>query len=277
MVTTQPPRSSPEHRSAARAQDELVASDRARRDRRARVVVGTAASVAVLVVGLLVWVLLGRGGPQVEGISRLPEGVDAPTVSDVHGGISFGASGVAGSASGDDAVRVDVYVDFLCPACAQLEDVNGVDLQELRESGTATVVLHAISFLDAKSDGTTYSTRAAAAFAYVADEAPAQAYAFQAALFDHQPTEGTAALTDAQIEGIATDVGVPADVADGIAEMRYRDFVGALTQVAFGDPDLLDARGRLATPTVLVDGTVFEGDWSRPGQLRAAVEAAAAG
>lgn len=280
MVTTHTPdtpRSSADRRAAAREQAEQIARDHARRDRRTRLVVAIAAAVAVLVVGLVVWFVLGRGGPRVEGISSLPAGVDAPSVSDAHGGISFGASGEAGSTSGDDAVRVDVYVDFLCPACAQLEAVNGADLVALREDGTATVVLHAISFLDAKSDGSTYSTRAAAAFAYVADEVPAQAYAFQAALFERQPAEGGTALTDTQIESIATGVGVPADVADGIADMRYADFVGALTQVAFGDPDLLDAQGRFTTPTVLVDGTVFTGDWSSPGELRAAVEAAATG
>lgn len=276
MLSTHPQRSTADRRAQALANADQAARDQARRDRRTRVVLGAAAALAVLTVALVVWFVLGRGGPQVEGISELPEGVDAPSVSDAHGGISFGASGEAGSTSGEDAVRVDVYVDFLCPACAQLEDVNGADLESLRSEGSATVVLHAISFLDAKSDGGSYSTRAAAAFAYVADEAPAQAYDFQVALFDSQPTEGSAALSDEQIEGIAVRVGVPADVAEGIDGERYRDFVGALTQVAFGDPDLLDDQGRFTTPTILVDGTVFEGDWSRPGELRAAVEAAAA-
>lgn len=277
MLTTHSHRSTADRRAQAQANAEQVARDQTRRDRRTRAVLAAATAAAVLTVALVVWFVLGRGGPQVEGISELPAGVDAPSVSDVHGGISFGASGEAGSTSGDDAVRVDVYVDFLCPACAQLEAVNGGDLDSLRTEGSATVVLHAISFLDAKSDGGSYSTRAAAAFAYVAEEAPAEAYEFQAALFDRQPAEGSAALTDEQIESIAVGVGVPGDVADEIADERYRDFVGALTQVAFGNPDLLDAQGRFTTPTILVDGTVFEGDWSRPGQLRAAVEAAAAG
>lgn len=268
------------HRSTAarlaQADAAQAAHDQARHDRRTRATLAAAAAVAVLTVAFVVWFVLGRGGAEVEGISELPVGVDTPSVSDAHGGIAFGASGEAGSTSGEDAVRVDLYVDFLCPACAQLEAVNGDDLDSLRTDGSATVVLHAISFLDAKSDGGSYSTRAAAAFAYVAEEAPAEAYEFQAALFERQPTEGGAALTDEQIESIAEGVGVPADVADGIADERYRDFVGALTQVAFGNPDLLDAQGRFTTPTILVDGTVFEGDWSRPGQLRAAVEAAAA-
>ena len=277
MLSTHAQRSTADRRAQAQANAAEAARDQARRDRRTRVVLGAAAGTAVLTVALVVWLVLGRGGPQVEGISELPDGVDVPSVSDVHGGIAFGASGEAGSTSGDGAVRVDVYVDFLCPACAQLEAVNGADLESLRADGSATVVLHAISFLDAKSDGGSYSTRAAAAFAHVAEESPAEAYEFQAALFARQPAEGGVALTDEQIESIALEVGVPADVAGTIADERYRDFVGALTQVAFGDPDLLDAQGRFTTPTILVDGTVFEGDWSRPGELRAAVEAAAAG
>lgn len=275
MVTTHPPRSPADRRAAARAQAEQTAAEQARRRRRTRTAVGAALLAALLLVGAAAWFVLSRGGSDVEGISQLPDGIDVPSVSDDHGGISFGASGEAGSTSGDDAVRVDLYVDFLCPGCGAFEQVNGADLEALRADGTATVVLHTISFLDGRSDGSSYSTRAAAAFAYVAEKAPAAAYDFQVALFDHQPAEGEPAPDDARLEQIAQEAGVPAAVADGISDQRYRDFVGALTQVAFGDPDLLDAQGRFTTPTVLVDGTVFAGDWSTPGALRAAVEAAA--
>lgn len=275
MVTTHPPRSPADRRAAAREQAEQTAAEQARRQRRTRTVLGAAVLGVALLVGAAVWFVLSRGGPEVDGISQLPDGIDVPSVSDAHGGISFGASGEAGSTSGEDAVRVDLYVDFLCPGCGAFEDVNGADLEALRTDGEATVVLHAISFLDGRSDGSSYSTRAAAAFAHVAEEAPEAAYDFQVALFDHQPAEGATAPDDERIEQIAEEAGVPATVAEGISDQRYRDYVGALTQVAFGDPDLLDAQGRFTTPTVLVDGAVFSGDWSSPGALRAAVETAA--
>jgi protein-disulfide isomerase len=88
-------------------------------------------------------------------------------------------------------------------------------------------------------------------------------------LYANQPREGTEGLSDAQIADIATQVGVPADVADTFTEGTYRDWVAQNTQDAF-------ETGVDSTPTVKVNGVEFTGNWAAPGELAKAVEAAAA-
>ncbi|MEK8227810.1 hypothetical protein NKG05_19460 [Oerskovia sp. M15] len=70
----------------------------------------------------------------------------------------------------------------MCPICGQFEAANGAGLAALRDAGTARVVFHPIAILDRYSQGTRYSTRAAASAALVADRAPDSFQAFHAGL-----------------------------------------------------------------------------------------------
>lgn len=149
------------------------------------------------------------------------------------------------------------------------EATNVGDLNRLVADGTARVDLRVMSFLDKRSMGTGYSTRAANAYAAVVNGAPDKVWAFHNALYVNQPREGTEGLSDAQIAGIATGVGVPAKVADTFTDGTYRDWVAQNTQDAF-------ETGVDSTPTVKINGAVFTGEWAAPGELAKAVEAAAA-
>lgn len=274
MVTKDPQLSKAERRDAARAQALKLQQEQLRREKRTRGIIIGSLVAGLVIVGVIVWAILRSAGPDLEGIAEIPDGVEAPAVADTAGGISFGESGEAGSTSGDDAVTVSVYLDYMCPNCGQFEALNGPELDELREAGDITLVIHPVSILDGVSQGTEYSTRAAAAFAYVAENSPEHALAFNNALFANQPAEGTGGLTDEQIETIAVDAGVPADVAAKIAEQPYKKYVAALTQVAYGDPSVINADGGFGTPTVVIDGERFNGNWSEPGAISSAIAAA---
>src|SRR5665647_2050584 len=115
----------------------------------------------------------------------LSDVADGPQGSTETGGILVGPEGVAGTVDGAaaDAVVVSVYVDYMCPYCGQFEAVNGPTLDQLRGDGTIIVEYHPVSILDEASLGTAYSTRAAAAAALVADQAPEAFVAFNTALF----------------------------------------------------------------------------------------------
>ena len=63
-----------------------------------------------------------------------------------------------------------------------------------------------MSFLDRTSQGARYSTRAANAFVTVAQADPDRILAFNRALYDNQPAEGTTGLTDAQLATLAADI-----------------------------------------------------------------------
>jgi len=185
--------------------------------------------------------------------SKVPTMADVhkPAGSDLTGGIPIGASGVVGEDIDPDAIRVDLYLDFMCPICKQFEAVNGGDLNELRESGDIVVYYHPISILDRASNGTEFSTRAANAAGVVADKAPESYLLFSDAMFANQPAEGTNGLDDDAIAAIAVGAGVPSDVADGMKDGEFTKWVIAATDQASKD-------GMTGTPTVMVNGEILE-------------------
>ena len=167
-------------------------------------------------------------------------------------------------------VTVEIWFDYMCPACGAFEGANGDELDRLVEEGTARVELRPISFLDKFSSGTAYSTRAANAIATVADAAPDRAWEFHAALYAHQPAEGSEGLSDEQIAAIAADVGVPDDVVATFDAGTHVGWVASATREAFDS-------GISGTPTVKIDGELFDGDVYSVGPLTEAIETAAAG
>jgi protein-disulfide isomerase len=212
-----------------------------------------------LVVAIVVAVLNAAGGEDKP--SAATGNAAAPRNLTPTGAIPVG--------SADAAVTVEIYYDYMCPACGKFEAANAAELDRLLEDGTIRVELRPLSFLDKQSSGTEYSTRTANAIATVADAAPEQAWDFHTALYDEQPAEGSRGLTDDQIASIATGAGVPEDVADRIADGTYRSWVAKVTQKAFDT-------GINQTPTVKINGAVFDGDVFTTGPLTQAIESAAA-
>ncbi|WP_336707843.1 DsbA family protein [Oerskovia sp. USHLN155] len=254
--------------------------------RRARVTLLAvlACLVLVLLVALVVFLATTGGTPSAApatgteqgqgaspGTSPAPEQgstSDAPANATPDHGLLAGA--------GDPAapVTIEVYVDYMCPVCGQFEEINGAGLAALRDDGSARVVVHPIAILDRYSQGSQYSTRAAASAAFVADRAPDTFQGFHAGLLAGQPEEGTAGLSDEQIADVARAAGVPADVAAEIADggaSQFAGWVAAATGTATGDPALEGPRG-FGTPTIVIDGERWEGDWTDPQALPRAVE-----
>ena len=208
--------------------------------------------VVALVVAIAV-VVVRAGGDDPAPAARGSELV-APRGLDPDGWIAVG----------DGPVTVTVYFDYLCPACAAFERANGDELERLLEAGDITVELRPIAFLDDLSAGSEYSTRSANALATVADAAPELVWSFHRALYGDQPAEGEEGHTDEQLAAIARDAGVPAEVAARFSDHRYSAWVLERTERAVAD-------GVHATPTILVDGDVFEGDPYSRGPLTTVV------
>lgn len=274
MVTKPPQSPKADRREVARAQALKLQQEQLRREKRTRITILSSIVAGLAVVGVIAWIILRSAGPDYTGLAEIPADVARPANSTESGGVTFGQTGEAGTTSGADAVNVDVYLDYMCPICGQFEDTNSDALDALREAGDITLTIHAISILDRVSQGSAYSTRSAQAFAFVADQAPAQALDFSEALFAQQPEEGTAGLTDDQLVSIAESVGVPDDVASKIPDLTFKAFVDAKTQVALADPDLKNAQGSFGTPTILVDGKQVTSNWTVPGNLTAEIQAA---
>lgn len=170
----------------------------------------------------------------------------------------------------DAPVTVEVFYDYMCPYCGAFEAANRADLERLIEDGTVRLDLRPLSFLDEQSAGTEYSTRAANAIATTADGAPQAVLAFHAGLYAEQPHEGAEGLTDDRIADIATAAGVPQSVVDRFDDRRHAGWVAKVTEDAFSS-------GISGTPTVKINGTVFEGNLYAPGPLADAIAASAEG
>jgi protein-disulfide isomerase len=226
-----------------------------------------------LVTGLGVLVILGLVAAIVIAVVRAtgggeapPPAADGPVVAPANvGGSGSFAVGQAGA-----PVTVEIYYDYMCPACGAFEAANGSELDRLIEDGTIQVHLRPISFLDEQSDGTRYSTRAASAFATVVDGHPDAAWDFHSALYANQPTEGSKGLSDDQIAEIARTAGVPDAVVERFGDGTFEPWVASMTAAAF------DA-GLQGTPTITIDGQPFQGDPYSTGPLTDAIETAASG
>ncbi len=190
----------------------------------------------------------------------------APSAADASGGFLVNADGTLGGTPPEGAVRIDVYLDFLCPICNEFENIDGETLASLRADGTIALYYHPVSILDRYSQGTRYSTRASAALATIAEYDPAHFEAFFSALFDNQPPENSTGLTNAQMIAIATDVGVPLDVAAKINRGEFEQWVTDATDVALAD-------GLKGTPWVRAEqkAEISGGIWFYPDNFAYAI------
>lgn len=175
------------------------------------------------------------------------------------------------SADGSSPDRIQVYLDYRCPACLTFETANGDTLERAAQAG-AVVELQPLTFLDGASVGSYYSSRVSGAMACLAERQPTAAWSAHVALLspEFQPKEGTAgpdnaALID-RIEGAAGALN--GDARSCIAEEQHVIFAQALSNWISTNPvpraEIADLRVE-GTPLVLVNGVAFAGDISAPG------------
>lgn len=154
-------------------------------------------------------------------------------------------------------VTVDIYEDFLCPACGTFENRDGAAIESALVDGSVRVRYHIVNILDDLSNPAGYSTDAGNA-AMCAAEA-GQFPSYHASLFAKQPREGGRGYTDDQLVQLGRDVGITdATFESCVRSGTHDDDVRAQEQAAAADESLLrtypDGRRAFATPTVVVDG-----------------------
>lgn len=238
------------------------AAERQRRQRR-RLLAGGGIVIAGLLIAIVVSLVNAAGGgtsPQAAAPSAGP--VVTPSSATPKGALLVGRA--------DAPVRLEIFLDYMCPYCGRFERANAAEVNRLVADGTVRLELYPLSFLDRMSNGARYSTRSANAIATVADRAPDKLLAFNGALFASQPEENTSGLSDDQIATLANSAGVPADVVGTFGERRFESWVASMT-------DGVMASGVNSTPTVRINGTKFTGDLYTVGPLTQAITAAKAG
>ncbi len=192
----------------------------------------TSIIVAVIAIGIGASVIIANNISNDPGTRPSAEAIDQET----------GAVAIGG---GKDTV--DTYIDFMCPVCNGFEQAYGEQLQKLAADDKITLKLHPVAILDRMSQGTNYSTRAANAFYCVADSKSDAVLPFMAALFQNQPQENTAGLTDEQLVEFAKTSG--ADIQSCQADKKFEKFVGVMTKKMPSDPE----SGRTGTPSIVIN------------------------
>jgi protein-disulfide isomerase len=235
-----------------RAQAKRVVAEQLARERRRRVTLWTSLGVVavLIIVGLIGWgVAAGQEKEKTAGLTT-------PTVA-VDDGTAF--------ALGTGPVKIDIYEDFMCPACGNFEATAATTIDQLIATNKVTVQYHPIAILD-RASSTEYSTRSAAASAAAAQGGKFAEY--HKVLFANQPEEGSAGLDDAKLIELGKSVGLTdAAFADAVNKGTYEAWATKVTGIAA-------SRGVNSTPTVMVGGKALESPTVQA--LTAAVEAAGA-
>ena len=231
---------------ARRRLAELLEQRRQQGERRVRFASAATALVLVALVGIGIGVQA----------SRIP----APT-GPVPAGVSLADGVTVGRSTAP--VTLDLYEDPQCPVCAQFESQVGPAISGWIASGKVKVHYHVISFLDSAST-TKYSSRAANAL-YASAGVSADAFAkYHQLLYQQQPAEGSAGLTEEKLVQLAQQAGAGAS-ADQIRAGTYADYVARATDQSSKD-------GVTGTPTVRVNGKAV--DQPTLDEVTAAVNAA---
>ena len=235
-------------RSTKKASAALVAGTGGAERRRKILIQVAVAAVLVALIGAIGISIAHKRSAQ----SATPTAVPAQARED--GAIRVGPA--------DAAQVITVVEDFQCPVCKRFEADAAATLADLVAGGDVAIDYRPIAILDRVST-TRYSTRAASAAYCVADSDPARWVAWHDAMFERQPAEGGAGLSDDGILDIAASVGIDrAAVADCVTGNTYADYVTAKTRDGA-------AAGIDRTPTVLIGGTEIRNP--TPAALRAAL------
>jgi protein-disulfide isomerase len=288
MTTGGPGESRPaknKRRDAARTKAAQLRVEQKKRDRRNRVFLqGGIGVVLIAIVAVVVLVIvnnLPKNGPGPRNMASdgilIGEGLTAVTTP----ARQAKADPVPSTPDASGTVAdIRVYVDYLCPFCGTFETTNAEQIAQWVDSGAATVEIHPISILTSKSAGTQYSLRAANAAACVANSAPDDFLGFNTALFENQPVEGTAGLSDEDLKALVKSSGVSTNLSainTCIDETAFKSWVLDATNRALDGPipNSTSLKAITGTPTVLVNGKQYVGALEDPKEFASFVLQAA--
>ncbi len=207
--------------------------------------------LAVLVIGGVIWTNSSKN--QTEGQAIPPVATNASLDTQ---GERQGAVVVSGKA--DAKVKIDIYADFLCPYCGQLQKSSGAQIEQQIQAGNLQVSYHMIPLLNSRSDPPGYSLASENAALCAADQG--KFTPFHDSLFAKQPEEGQRGYDNAQLIKLGQDLGITAP-----------EFASCVNAGTYNQP-LNDALAKISadpsfqgTPTILHNGTQI--DWTQPDWL----------
>lgn len=249
-------------RQARAARAEQMRKEREKADRKQRNLI-TIAIVAIVVV------LIAAAGWGIKSLSdsneKNTEVIEPRNLTD--GGVDYPAGGEGGAAADNaDAPLVEVFEDFLCPACGQFEQSSGVFLKQQAEAGEIRLRFMPFSFLHNQSTND-YSRRAMnLAMCAVDTQGPEAFWEVNTALYANQPSEGGAGPSNAELIDLAEEAGVTG-LDECVRTEKFSPWIDEARETAS------DEREIGGTPTVHINGK--ESEARTPQELQAAFAEAA--
>lgn len=165
-----------------------------------------------------------------------------------------------------DTPTIILYEDLQCMMCHKFETANMPQIRDWVNSGTYTLQVHPISFLDGRATPNQYSSRAGSATMCVANGDPNKFFDFNAALYAHWPEENTVGPSNDELAQRAQEVGVTnATVLDCIKKAKYQSYILDYTQnTVFQNPVPGTNLTVDGTPYVVLNGQHYTGDIENP-------------
>ncbi len=222
----------------ARAAAARKAQNQAEARRRRLLRGGALMTLIAVIVGLGIIIQSNRLNQQKDASAPPPRG----TTGVKNQSISVGAA--------DAGVTLTIYEDFQCPACKAFEAAQGARLSKLVQAGKIRIDYRPVAFLD-RASTTNYSTRALTAVGCVVDQDPSKYAEFHRVLFENQPEEGTAGLTNEALAQLAKDVGAP-EISACLSGGDFKAWTARVTE-QFSQDEIT------GTPTVLLNGRRING------------------
>jgi protein-disulfide isomerase len=146
---------------------------------------------------------------------------------------------------------VDVYEDFLCPACGLFEARHRATIEQALDDGRIVVRYHPVNLLDELSRPPGYSLEAANAAICAAE---ARVYpSYHASLFAAQPKEGGTGYPQEALASLGGELGAGGGFEQCVRSGAHDGQV--LANLAGADAALRSLGGFRGTPTVLVNET----------------------
>ena len=205
-------------------------------------------AIAVLVLGGIVW--MSQRGGDANPITFGETNDELIQVSD-KGVVTVGQ---------ESAPTVQIWEDYMCPACASFEGQNGERIASAVEAGDLRVEFHTLNFLNGQSGSGEYSTRALAAIQCVAakDSLPVF-FDVKNAYFAEQPAEGGGDRTPGELADIAEAAGANADSVECIGNVETNGGMDKASDSADNaQQSIREITDRVSTPTVAYEGEVVE-------------------
>jgi protein-disulfide isomerase len=170
---------------------------------------------------------------------------------------------------GEDSAKVtlDVYEDFLCPACRAFEEQYADTITDHVAAGTLRVRYHMLPMLNERSDPPGYSMDSANAGLCAADAGMFPA--FHESLFADQPEEGSRGWDRQQLAKLGATLGITSKefstcVTSGTHDKLVTANFEDVKKAPYLQQEFPDGSKGFGTPTIAVDEKVVDtgkSDW----------------